>query len=65
MRTRDENEWVEIDKVLFPDVWRQKKRQEDRQANDLTRDSCKKDFSCFNTTSYMRPVYTLPIMVET
>ena len=32
-RTRDENEWVEIDKKLFPDVWRIKYRQEDRRAN--------------------------------
>lgn len=32
-RTRDESEWVEIDKILFPDIWRQKNRQEDRQAS--------------------------------
>lgn len=32
-RTREENEWVEIDKKLYPDIWRLKHRQEDRRAN--------------------------------
>lgn len=32
-RTTEENEWVEIDKTLYPDIWRQKFRQEERRAN--------------------------------
>lgn len=29
-RTDEENEWVEIDKKVFPEIWQVKKRQEDR-----------------------------------
>lgn len=30
VRTPEENDWVEIDKKLFPEIWRIKHRQEDR-----------------------------------
>lgn len=31
-RTPQEREWVKIDKVMFPDIWRVKRRQEERWA---------------------------------
>lgn len=30
VRTPEENDWVEIDKKLFPEIWRIKHRQEER-----------------------------------
>lgn len=30
VRTREENEWVEIDKKIYPDIWKKKYQQEDR-----------------------------------